>query len=141
EARRRKGRARLGDFASIETVTLSPLPIWSDLEPDEIRRRVSDLIAQIEGNAHRRRLATGEGVAGVRAVRKRHPHDRPKQTARSPAPRFHTATREAWYALREAVQAFAEAFRHAVDLLRQGHPAPEFPPGAFPPNPPPVPAL
>ena len=141
EARRRQGRARLRDFASTETVKLSPLPTWRDLAPDETRRRVRDLIEQIEENAHRHRLATGEGVAGVRAVRNRHPHDRPKQTKRGPAPRFHTATREAWFALREAVQIFAEDFRHAAKLLRQSHLVPEFPAGAFPPNPPPVPAL
>jgi REP element-mobilizing transposase RayT len=141
EARRRKGRARLQDFASTETVMLSPLPCWRHLEPEEIRRRVGELIEQIEKDAHRHRLATGEGVAGVRAVRKRHPHDRPQDTKRGPAPRFHTATREAWCALREAVQTFAEEFRHAADLLRQGHPRPDFPPGAFPPHLPPVPAL
>lgn len=141
EARRRDPRARLEDFATTETVKLSPLPCWRHLDADEIRRRVRELIQQIDEAAHRHRLATGEGVAGVHVIRNRRPHDRPENTKRGPAPRFHTATREAWRALREAVQLFAEDFRYAAELLRRGHPAPEFPPGAFPPNLPPVPAL
>ena len=141
EARRQDPKADLQDFATPETVKLSPLPCWRHLEPEEIRQRVRQIIDQIDEAAHRHRVATGDGVAGVKAVRERHPHDRPKQTKRGPAPRFHTATKEAWHALREAVQLFAEDFRHAAELLKQGHPRPEFPPGAFPPNLPPVPAL
>jgi hypothetical protein len=141
EARRSDPRARNQDFAVSETVKLSPLPCWRDLTPGEIRIRIRDLIQQIEDAAHRHRLVSGQGVAGVRAVRGRHPHDRPTQTKRGPAPRFHTASQRAWSALREAVQLFSEDFRHAAELLRRGHPSPEFPPGAFPPNPPPVPAL
>lgn len=141
EARRSRGRAELAEFTHHETVQLSPLPCWAHLAPEEIRERVRTMIRDIEQAAHRHRLETGDGVAGVRAVRRRDPHERPKQTKRTPAPRFHAATQGAWCALREAVQSFAEEFRHAADLLRRGHPDPRFPPGAFPPGLPPVPAL
>ncbi len=141
EARRSRGHAELGEFVTTERVRLSPLPCWRQLDPEEVRQRVVSLVAEIEQSAHRHRLATGKGVAGVRAVRRRKPHDRPKQAKRAPAPRFHAATREAWLALREAAQAFAEEFRHAAELLRRGHPSPGFPPGAFPPASPPIPAF
>lgn len=141
EARRSRGRADLADFATPESVRLSPLPCWRHLDPEEIRERVVRLVTEIEQSAHRHRLATGAGVAGVRAVRRRDPHDRPKQTKRGVAPRFHAVTRGAFRALREAARAFAEEFRHAADLLRRGDPSPDFPPGAFPPAAPPVPVL
>ena len=141
EARRGGTTKDLEDFASTETVRLTPLPCWRQLDPEEVRERVVGLIAEIEESAHRDRLATGDGVAGVKAVRERHPHDRPEQTKRGPAPRFHAASREAWCALREAAQAFAEAFYEAAELLRKGHPSPRFPPGAFPPAAPPVPVM
>lgn len=141
EARRSRGRADLASFGTNETVHLSPLPCWRHLDPDEIRQRVVELVNEIDQAAHRDRLATGDGVAGVRAVRHRDPHDRPEQAKRSPAPRFHAITRAARLALREAARAFAEEFRHAADLLREGDPSPGFPPGAFPPAAPPVPVL
>lgn len=141
EARRSRGRADLEEFATTESVRLSPLPCWRHLTAEETRERVVRLVAEIEQSAHRHRLATGDGVAGVRAVRRRDPHDRPKRTKRGPAPRFHAATREAWLVLREAARAFADEFRHAAELLRRGDPSPDFPPGAFPPAAPPVPVL
>lgn len=141
EARRRGENKRLEDFATVETVELSPLPCWQHLEPEQIRERVADLVTEIEQRHRLRRATEGAGVAGRRAVRRRHPHDRPKQSKRTPAPRFHTASREAWQALRAGVQAFAEEFRAAAELLKIGHPEPRFPAGSFPPNLPYVPVL
>lgn len=141
EARRRGEHKRLADFATVETVELSPLPCWEHLEPEEIRERVAELVTEIEKRHRLRRAVEGASVAGSRAVRRRHPHDRPTRSKRTPAPRFHTARREAWNALRAAVQAFTEEFRVAAELLKLGHPEPGFPAGSFPPNLPSVPVL
>ena len=141
EARRRKGGARLRDFASVEEVQLSPLPCWQHLEPDEIRARIADMVRGIDHEHHLDRTARSEGVSGAKSVRERHSHDRPEEPKRSPAPRFHTASQEAWLEMREALQIFTEAFRVAADLLKAGRASPRFPPGSFPPNLPYVPAL
>lgn len=141
EANRRKGGAVLEDFAHREVVKLTPLPCWRGLTADEIREHVVELVEAIERRHHALRLATGSGVAGVRAVRRRDPHDRPARLKRSPAPTFHARSREAWLELREGYQRFAEEFRVAADLLRRGRRAWRFPPGSFPPNLPYVPLL
>jgi hypothetical protein len=139
EARRRGEQVDLEDFAETETVTLSPLPCWQGLSEEEIHERLVVLIQTIERENAERRRAEGKGVLGVKAIRRRHPHDKPKKLQRSPAPRFHAATKEARRRLREAYREFAAAFRDAAELLRLGSLKPRFPAGSFPPGMPYVP--
>src|SRR3954470_24907645 len=42
-------------FATVETVTLSPLPCWAHLSPDQYRARVASLVESIEAEAALRR--------------------------------------------------------------------------------------
>ena len=141
EARRQGKRVRLSDFATMETVELTPLPCWQHLDSEEVRRRVAAMIAGIEEEHRLDREAQGTRVVGANAVLHRDPHQRPEGLKRGPAPRFHTATQAAWLALREHVQHFVEEFRAAVEYLKKGRPEPGFPPGSFPPNLPYVPLL
>lgn len=141
EARRRDPTRSLSDFATVETVELSPLPCWRHLPADEVRRRLARLVEDIEEEHRLDRAAKQTRVTGVRGVLRRHPHERPKRLERTPAPRFHAATQEAWLALRERAQIFGEAFRSATERLRAGNLAPGFPEGSFPPNLPYVPLL
>jgi hypothetical protein len=55
------------------------------------------------------------------------------RAGRSPAPRFHVATREAWFELRDAYSRFLDAFRTAAAKLKAGDRASPFPTGSFPP--------
>jgi len=48
EARRRGERVCLEDFAERELVTLSTLPCWQGLTPEEIRERIAYLLYSIE---------------------------------------------------------------------------------------------
>jgi REP element-mobilizing transposase RayT len=141
EARRRGERVRLADFATEETIELTPLPCWQHLEEEDVRERIEQLVAEIELEHHLDRKVRKVSVPGARAVRRRRPHDRPKTLKRGPAPRFHTATKQAWLALREGVQQFAESFRDAAEQLKTARTAPAFPEGSFPPNLPYVPVL
>ncbi len=139
EARARGERLDLEDVAETEPVTLSPLPCWQGLADEEVQELVANLIGTIERENDARRRAEGQGVLGVKAIRRRHPHERPEKLSRSPAPRFHAATREARQWLRDAYREFAVAFREAAELLRLGVPLPRFPAGSFPPGMPYVP--
>lgn len=134
EAQVRGERLEIEDVAKPEIVTLSPLPCWKGLPEDEVRELVANLIETIERENDARRRAEGQGVLGVKAIRRRDPHERPEKLARSPAPRFHAASREAWERLREAYREFVAAFRDATELLRLGVPRPRFPEGCFPPG-------
>jgi hypothetical protein len=61
------------------------------------------------------------------------PQHRPETLDRSPAPRFHAYTREAWFMLWEAYSWFVAAFRTAAAKLKAGDRAAPFPTGSFPP--------
>jgi REP element-mobilizing transposase RayT len=134
DKKRRKRKIDEEEVAEPETVVLSPLPCWKDLPTEEIRQRVAALVEAIETDAAERRAAEGTRVLGVRRVLRQNPFHRPKNPARSPARQFHTATRAAWLALREAYLIFANEFSEAVALMRQGVKNPPFPPGSFPPG-------
>ncbi len=139
EARCRGERVELEDFAEPESITLSPLPCWQGLPDEDVRELLAALIETIERENDARRRADGQGVLGVGAIRRRHPHERPEKLQRSPAPRFHAATRQAWRLMRDAYREFAAAFRDAAEVLRLGAAQPRFPAGSFPPGMPYVP--
>jgi REP element-mobilizing transposase RayT len=121
------------DFGQVETLVLSPLPCWSGLPAEEVRCEVQALVKEIDQTARERRQADGIRVAGRGRVL-RSSRRKPREMKRKPAPRFHTATRDAWFALRDAYVEFVAQFRDAADLLRQGVRDPPFPPGSFPPG-------
>ncbi len=139
KARVRGERVDLEDFAQPETVTLSPLPCWRGLPDEEVRELLGNLIETIERENDSRRRTDGQGVLGVKAIRRRSPHERPEKLSRSPAPRFHAATRDGWRRLGDAYREFAVAFRDAAELLRLGATGVRFPAGSFPPGMPYVP--
>ncbi len=139
EARCRGEQLALEDVAEKESVTLSLLPCWQGLPDKEAQEFVADLIETIERDNDERRRAEGQGVLGVKAISRRHPHERPDKLRRSPAPRFHAATREGLKRLRDAYRQVAEAFRDAAEILRLGVRRPRFPAGSFPPGMPYVP--
>jgi hypothetical protein len=122
-----------GQFATRETLTLDPLPCWKDLPPEEYRRRIAELVAEIEEEARVAWQAKGVEPLGADAVRRQQPHTRPNRTKKSPAPLFHTASRKAYLELREAYSRFVAAFRDAAEKLRAGDRIARFPEGSFPP--------
>ena len=67
------------------------------------------------------------------------PHAAPKNFKRSPAPRFHTATREEYMELLEARRNRLMAYRDAAERLKRGEPDVVFPPDCYPPGLPYVP--
>lgn len=134
ERERRGEKPALDEVTTTETLVLSPLPCWRDLPDGECRAKARALVEAIDHTARERRKATGVRVLGPRGVCRGRRRKRAKPLEKSPAPRFHTVTREAWEALREAYVEFVAQFRAAAEFLRQGIPDPPFPPGSFPPG-------
>ena len=114
-------------------VALTPLPCWRHLPPEEYRQRCGEMVADIERETAARNAELGRKPLGVAWVLAQEPHDKPRDTHKSPAPLVHAATRKARRAFKEAYRAFVEAYRHAADRLRWGERDVEFPVGAFPP--------
>jgi hypothetical protein len=120
-------------FATLETLTLSPLPCWKHLPEEKWRRLVAELVAEIELEAAARRQRTGRQVLGASAVRGQHPFDRPKKPKKSPAPLFHAASKAARQELYTAYRWFVVTFREAAKKLWAGNLTVPFPTGSFPP--------
>ena len=132
-ARHRGDDALDADFASLHTLSLVPLPCWRHLAPEEIRRRVSDLVTEVEAEAAAQN-GRGRAVLGSASVLRQDPHDRPRRSDRSPAPFIHAAcrqTRQEWRAVYAEIFA---AFRSAAERLKIGCRDVEFPEGCFPPS-------
>jgi REP element-mobilizing transposase RayT len=131
---RRRGIAfeRL-DFATPYTVELEPLPCWAHLSAEEYRRRVAEVVEDIESQAVLQRKLFGLPAKGPAAVREQEPHAAPERLKKSPAPLFHAASRKVRRELYEGYKHFLEAFRDAAARLRAGELDVVFPAGSFPP--------
>src|SRR5258708_2060618 len=123
------GRMR---YATVETVTLSPIPCWAHLSPELYRARIAAMVESIEGEAASARERDGSSVVGVTAILACDPQHRPGSLAR-PAPRVHAATKAARKAFYEIYAAFVSVFREASDRLKLGDRSAPFPVGSFPP--------
>ncbi len=121
------------EYASVETLRLSPLPCWKHLSEDVWRSRAVGLVREVEEEAAVRRSSTGRQPLGAAAILGQRPHHRPKNTKRSPAPLFHAVTARVRRELWEAYRLFVAAFRDAAEKLRAGDRNAVFPLGSFPP--------
>jgi hypothetical protein len=131
-ARRRGEEHDRYEYATLETVTLSPLPCWAHLSKEDYQKRVGRLVTSIKEETAARRRRIGAQPLGREAILAQHPHSRLKKLKKSPAPRFH-ATQDRRRELYEGYAWFVAAFRTAADKLKAGDPGPPFPRGCFPP--------
>jgi hypothetical protein len=120
-------------FATEESVLLTPIPCWAHLPPEVYRARVAAMVADIETEAALARSLKGLAVLGVEAILAKDPQHRPASLARSPAPLVHAATKAVRKAFYDAYAWFVAAFRDAAERLRQGDRDAPFPSGSFPP--------
>lgn len=131
--RNRKKEITRTDIEEPEAVPLAKLPCWAHLSWREYRRKVQDLVMQIEAEAAAVREAEGSEVVGAWKLKRRDPHHRPARPKKSIAPPFHAGSRNARIEMYRAYGGFVAEYRHAADLLRDGHRNVEFPRGCFPP--------
>jgi hypothetical protein len=139
-----KARARgldfgFRDFATTETVVLSPLPCWRHLSAAEYRARIAVIVSEIEEESRRRERETGRAPVGRARVLRQNPHEMPQRSKRSPAPAVHAVSREGRMALIGSYREFLAAYRRASEKLNGGDYAAEFPARSFPPRLPYVP--
>ena len=121
-------------FEEEETVTLSQLPCWRHLSPEVYRDQVAGLVQEIEADAAAERKLTGCQPLGPAGILSQSPHRKPAKMKKSPAPRFHAATKAARQGLREAYGYFVAAFRDAAERWKAGDRMARFPDGCFPPG-------
>ena len=131
---RAKLRGEYKEFPSTETVHLTPLPFLQERSPEEQRAFYVDAIQEVERKTAQMHKDNGTSPMGARAIRRRKPHDKPKAFKPSPAPPFHAANREHFWAMHNARKAKVAAYRDASERLRRGETDVEFPEGCFPPR-------
>ena len=83
----RRKRATV-DLTKEMTVELSPLPVWSDLMPSELRARHEALVESIEHQGRFRRQL----YLGVKAILAVEPHARSTEATHEPAPCCHASS-------------------------------------------------
>ena len=126
-------------FASEERLVFSPLPCWAHLPEAEWRRRVAELVEEIEQEGAQERERTGATSMGVESILSADSHYRPKKVEKSPKPRFHARHPAVWKRLWEAWREITATFREASARLLAGERDVVFPEGTFPPHQPFVP--
>lgn len=129
EARRRGEHFGKYAYSEDRELALSPLPVWKQLEPVEIRRRVAEIVTEIEAATRRRFRQTGISAFGRRRILRQDPHSGPERISRSPAPRFHADEWSVRRGLELAYHAFRVAYRQAADELKKGRIEVDFPRG------------
>jgi hypothetical protein len=112
---------------------LSQLPCWRHLSPEVYQELIAGLVTEFDADAAAERKLTGRKPLGVKAILRAHPHTEPDKTKKSPAPRFHAASKAAREGFRKAYGLFLAAFREAAERLKAGDRMAKFPNGCFPP--------
>ena len=74
------------EYATPETVALSPLPCWEYLLPEEYRERIRGLVEEIEEDAAAARDRTGIPALGPDAILTQDPQHRPEKSPSPPLP-------------------------------------------------------
>jgi len=131
---RLRGQRKL--FPSVETVHISPLPFLEGLTAEQQRQFLVDAVRRVEAETRERRIEHKQPALGIRGVLDQHPHGKPEQFVRSPAPRFHAASFEELQQMKAARELMTAAYRDAAERLRRGDENVRFPAGCFPPPPP-----
>ena len=125
------------DFATKYQVGIAPLPAFRHLTADEYRRRVKELIHEIEEEA--RAARGGMEVLGVERILRQDPQERPtrKRKTKTVKPFIHAKDQEIRKSFKIAFGEFLATYWDASGRLRElcGRPAAEmgFPPGCYPP--------
>lgn len=119
-ARRRGKPSDTDEFASEETLELTPLPCWQDLDAEAVQLQIEEILTQIIEETAERNQAAGSRPLGRRRILRQRPHSWPRRVARSPAPRFHAASFEIRKMLEAMYRAFLDLRAEALDALREG---------------------
>jgi hypothetical protein len=135
EARRRGKTLAREEYVTDYFLKLVPLPCWKELPPAERRRKVQEMIADVEAEAAARRQETGKGVLGMPRVQAQGPLDRPTTgLKKSRRPLIHAASKVVRETYKVVRRAFLEAYHEASKELLRGGRNVVFPRWSFPPG-------
>jgi hypothetical protein len=124
-----------GAFMTPYELKLAPLPCWKKLPAAAIRKKVAEMVAEIEADAAARREKLGIEPLGMDRIRTQDPLSRPVKSAHSPKPLCHAASKEMRERVVKVYRAFVDTFQEASLQVKFGNVArARFPKGSFPPS-------
>lgn len=132
QARDRGEKVEPSQFGTDYQIHLEPLPCWEHLDDSVWRGFVREIVEGIEKEAMREHQRNETAPTGATAVLQKPPHYLPGRQNKSPAPRFHAATKEAWEALVDGLREFVAAYREAAEKVAIGLVTVPFPDDCFP---------
>ena len=136
-ASRHNPKLRRKDFEETYEVPLHPIPSWAHVPVEEQRRRVEEIVRQIEEHARETNARLKRKPMGAKKILEQNPHDHPRSIAKSPAPLCHASSRGSFWRYANTYRAWVKAYQKASrefragDLMALGR----FPPGCFLPRP------
>jgi len=134
EAERRGKTLERDEYVQNYFLKLDPLPCWKHLTTAQRRRKVEEMIAEVEAHAAAMRQASGVQVLGMAAVQAQNPLDRAERLKKTRRPLVHAASRverESYLVVRAV---FVERFHEASAELLGGGRDVVFPCWSFPPG-------
>ena len=131
-ARNRGEDCGASQFTTRYEIRLEPLPCWEHLDDEVWRSLVREMVADIEVETRAEHKRDGTIPCGASAVLRKPPHYLPGRQKRSPAPRFHVASRAAWDELVAGLREFVAAYRRAAEGVAAGVQSVRFPSDCFP---------
>jgi REP element-mobilizing transposase RayT len=134
KARRRGEKIGRCDYTTTYEVKLSRLPCWRSLSDEDHRRTVVEMVEEIEAKTREKYPPDTNPVLGVEAILRMHPHHRPEEIPKSPAPLCHTTNPRKRSQYRVRYRSFAYAFREAATRVADGIRDVVFPLFSFPPR-------
>ena len=124
-----------GAFMVPYELKLAPLPCWRHLPPAAVRKKVAQIVAEIEEEAAAEREKRGTEPLGMENIRGQDPFRRPMKSKRSPKPLCHAASKEMRKRMRLAYRGFLAMFQEASLKVKFGRVSEAiFPKGSFPPT-------
>lgn len=125
---------RAGEFDTIYTLKMTPLPCWEAMSPALWRRLVRKMIEELETEATEKRVAQCINVLGARAVLAADPQSRILHKSRTRAPSVHALDPRERATLKAALRLRKAAYEEASQRFRSGEWTVTFPAGMFRPS-------
>ncbi len=124
-----------GAFMQHYEVKLEPLPCWKNEPLARRRKRVTEIVVEIEAEAAAQRAELGIEPLGMEAIRHQDPFSRSVHDKRRPKPLCHAASKAMRDRMRLAYRTFVEIFREASLKVKLGRVTEAiFPKHSFPPR-------
>ncbi len=108
-------------FMTPYELKLAPIPCWQDLPAAQVRKRVAQMVAEIEAAAAKLREDLGTEPIGMDKIRHQNPLSRPTRFQPSPKPPCHAASKDMRERFRQALRGFVDMFREAAAKLKFGY--------------------